>query len=223
MKTMISSLFVLMVSCLAFTVSSYAQIGPTFKASRMIGTELRDQSGRTIGKIEDFIIDPSISRVIGVTIQESSRSTSAVPFNVITESRFSDKLVYNPSEAAAQLYGQAPYWSENPYISHPYPEGSYKGRRLIGATVRASYGETSRIRDLEFSSLDGSVYAIFPFRVQGTVETVKVPLSYLRQTGEESFEVNFVNTNITPRGRNIRGGSAKRTNPYQWGGEAQDF
>ncbi len=219
MRRIIFPLFIFVVICFAFAGSSFAQIGPTFRANRSIGTELTDQSGRPVGKIEDFVIDPSIGRVIEVMVQQPSQSTHAFPFNVVMESHFGDRLVYNPSEASSRYYGQAPYWSENPYLSHPYSEGSYEARGLIGATVRASDGEMSRIRDLEFSSLDGSVYAVFPFRVQGTVKTVKVPLSYMQRAGERTFELDFINTS----GRHIGRGYTKGMDPYRWGGEAQDF
>lgn len=100
--------------------------------------------------------------------------------------------MYNPSEIVTRYYGEAPYWSENPYLSQPYPQGSYKARKLIGATVRASDGEVARIRDLEVSSLDGYVHAVFPYNVEGTVRMVRVPLSFMTKSRNNTFVLNIV-------------------------------
>jgi hypothetical protein len=118
----------------------------------------------------------------------------AVPFSTISETPGREILAYHPTEVAEKYYGQAPYWSEGFYLyaNRSMVERSLEASKLIGATVRASTGEVSHIKDLEIFAIDGSVYAVFSFNVGGNMRTVRVPMSWMPRSRDNAFLPNFV-------------------------------
>ena len=169
----------------------------SFMVSTMIGKQLKDQKGNRVGEIKDFVIDQASGRVSHVILSQvrgMEAKPICVPFSTISETPGGEILVYHPPEVAQKYYGQAPYWSEGFYLyaDQPMPMGSYEANKLIGATVRASNGEFSQVKDLEIYAMDGSVYAVFPFNVDGKKETVCVPLSGMPKSSANTSVLNFV-------------------------------
>ena len=209
MSKIFCSLLVLLGISLAFAIgSSFAKNNQgasalnspntwdSFMASGTVGRQLRDQSGNYVAEMMDFVIDPAtgrVSHVILSQIQGMEAKTIAVPFSTISETAGGEILVYHRAEVAEKYYGQAPYWSEGFYFyaNQSMPMGSYEASKLIGSMVSTSKGEYLRqIKDLEIYALDGSVYAIFLLNVDGKKETARVPLSWMHQTGNNTFVLN---------------------------------
>ncbi len=168
-----------------------------FMASGMVGKQLKDPSGNDVAKIRDFVIDPATGRVSYVILSQirgMEAKSIAVPFSTISETPGGQMLVYHPTEVAEKYYGQAPYWSEGFYLyaNRSTLMGSQEATKLIGATVRATTGEVSQIKDLEIYGIDGSVYAVFPFSVDGNKRVVRVPMSWMPRSEDDTFLLNFV-------------------------------
>ncbi len=177
MNKTVHLLLVLAVATFAFTASnSFSQNDRfmaengwhKFMASATIGQQLRDQSGNDVAEIRDLVIDSASGRVSHIILSQIPGSEAmivTVPFSTVSETPKGEILVYHPAGVAETYYGQAPYWSEGFYLyaNQSIPMGSYEASKLIGATVRASNGEVSQIKDLEIYATYGSAYTVFPF------------------------------------------------------------
>jgi sporulation protein YlmC with PRC-barrel domain len=163
-------------------------------ASHLIGSSLMDQSGNYVGKVKDLVIDPSSGRVISDIIStfRSNRLIFAIPFEDTVVKTPGRKVMYAQSRSAERYYGQAPYWSEGLYANPTWPMDGIKASKLIGATVRASNGKVTQIKDLKINIVSGDVWAFFPFYAGATKKLVTVPLSWMPKSGNDTFVLNFV-------------------------------
>jgi sporulation protein YlmC with PRC-barrel domain len=163
-------------------------------ASHVIGSSLMDQSGNYIGKVKDLVIDPSSGRIISdiVSTFRSNWSTIAIPFQDTVVKTPGRELMYAQSRSVERYYGQAPFWSEGLYANQTWPMAGIKASKLIGATVRASNGEVTQIKDLKVDMVSGDVWTVFPFDVTGSEKMVKIPLSWMHQSANNTFVLNFV-------------------------------
>jgi sporulation protein YlmC with PRC-barrel domain len=163
-------------------------------ASHVIGSSLMDQSGNYVGKVKDLVIDPSSGRIISdiVSTFRSNWSTLAIPFEDTLVKTPGRQVMYTQSRSAERYYGQAPYWSEGLYANQTWPMAGIKASKIIGATVRASNGEVTQIKDLRINIVSGDVWAFLPFYVGATKKLVTVPLSWMPKRGNDTFVLNFV-------------------------------
>ncbi len=102
-------LMVFAVSFLAFGLvagSSYAHMGKStaaeFRASKIVGMEVKDQQGEKIGKIKDLVLDPQESSRIIFAVLDPARSLGfgherlvAVPFTALSRSDTEHYYVLN--------------------------------------------------------------------------------------------------------------------------------
>ncbi len=88
-----------------------------FRASKIIGAEVKDQQGKEVGKIKDLLVDSQDSRVIMFAVLDPSRSLEfghdrliAIPFTAL--SRSGRGRVYTLSVTRDQL-AKAPSFNED--------------------------------------------------------------------------------------------------------------
>ena len=159
-------------------------------------------------------------------------------------------LVIDPSWVANiyQHYGQMPYWIEKGEGSLTAMD-LYKSTQMIGVRVHSSEAEVdARINDFIIDSLNGHIPLLILSDIKGRVDNlVAVPFEALKRTREDNFALNitgnklasatsFHKSDIDSREYAdhvyrffglqpywTEGGYVGGTNPYRWGGEAQDF
>jgi sporulation protein YlmC with PRC-barrel domain len=156
----------------------------------------------------------------------------------------------NPNWVAEvyRTYGVVPYWTEKAETA-PSTGEFYQSTQLIGTTVPTTEGKVkAKISDLIFDSSNGHITLLALSDVNGRGgNLIAVPFDALNITDQGAFTLNimpnqlasapsFHHSDLNKQGyaKNVyrffgirplwtEGGYTKGLNPYQWGGEAQDF
>jgi sporulation protein YlmC with PRC-barrel domain len=141
-----------------------------------------------------------------------------------------------------------PYWTEKGETA-PSTGEFYQCTQLIGNRVKTTEGKVAaRISDLIFDSFDGRITLLALSDVKGRGDNlVAVPFDTLNITDRGTFTLNFIGDQLASApsfhqsdinkpgfAKNVyrffglrplwtEGGYTKGVDPYQWGGEAQNF
>ncbi len=148
------------------------------RASRLLGADVRDAQGSTLGRVQDVLVDPHSARVrhvlIGPADPAAGTRPRAVPLSALKVSREGERLV--PTVDGARLTA-APGAAAS-------PDGALGAAELIGRAVKDSMSQKAgALADLVVTVSEDRVhYAVVDFDKEWSIDDklLALPISALR-------------------------------------------
>ncbi len=174
----------------------------TLEASRLIGAQLLNRTGDSLGQISDLVIDSETGHILEVIISDvpgQGNEQVAVPFAALSHTGNNIFVFKKPEQYPRRFTSVGgPFFEERfsewaeirfLYSDLPYPTGAYHVSELMGAPVRTSKGDdVGRINDLVIDfAKDQLVYSVLSDVGEKEGKMVAVPFSELSKGSRDTF------------------------------------